>query len=86
LRGEYGIALGGGRMASLFASGWIGEHGDNGALAGLRIYFGQHDKSLIDRHRQGDPFVFLDVAFTKYRYEVCTKNPERGNREGLRCG
>jgi hypothetical protein len=55
LGGEYGFALGGGRMASLFADGWIGEGGNNGALAGLRIYFGQHDKSLMDRHRQDDP-------------------------------
>jgi hypothetical protein len=57
LGGEYGLALGGGRMASLFANGWIGEGGNNGALAGLRIYFGQRDKSLKDRHRQDDPTV-----------------------------
>jgi hypothetical protein len=55
---EYGVPLGGGRMASLFADGWIGEHGNNGARAGLRVYFGQHDKSLIERHRQDDPFWF----------------------------
>jgi hypothetical protein len=55
--GEYGIPLGGGRMASLFADGWIGEGGDNGFLAGLRIYFGQRDKSLMDRHRQDDPYL-----------------------------
>jgi hypothetical protein len=55
LGSEYGFALGGGRMASLFANGWIGEGGGNGARAGLPIYFGQHDKSLIDRHRQDDP-------------------------------
>jgi hypothetical protein len=52
---EYGLGLGGGRMASLFAEGWIGERGENGVLAGVRVYFGQHDKSLIDRHRQDDP-------------------------------
>jgi hypothetical protein len=55
LGSEYGVALGGGRMASLFTEGWIGEHGNNGVLAGLRVYFGQHDKSLIDRHRLDDP-------------------------------
>jgi hypothetical protein len=44
-------------MASLFAEGWIGEHGHNAVLAGLRVYFGQRDKSLIDRHRQDDPSV-----------------------------
>jgi hypothetical protein len=57
LGSEYGVTLGGGRMASLFAEGWIGEHGNNAVLAGLRVYFGQRDKSLIDRHRQDDPSV-----------------------------
>jgi hypothetical protein len=55
LGGEYGIALGGGRMASLFTDGWIGEGGDIGAFVGLRVYFGQHDKTLIRRHREDDP-------------------------------
>ena len=57
LGSEYGFALGGGRMASLFSQGWIGERGDNGAVVGLRIYFGQHDKTLIERHRQDDPML-----------------------------
>jgi hypothetical protein len=55
LGSEYGFGLGGGRMASLFAEGALGEGGAYSALAGLRIYFGQHDKTLIDRHRQDDP-------------------------------
>jgi len=55
LGSEYGFGLGGGRMASLFAEGALGEHGAYSTLAGLRIYFGQHDKTLIDRHRQDDP-------------------------------
>jgi hypothetical protein len=44
-------------MTSLFAEGWIGERANNGLLAGLRIYFGQRDKSLMDRHRQDDPLA-----------------------------
>src|SRR5262249_35215723 len=52
---EYAVALGGGRMGSLFAEGWIGERGIDGFLGGLRVYFGQRDKSLMDRHRQDDP-------------------------------
>jgi len=60
LKAEHGFALGGGRMASLFAHGWVGEGGNNGALAGLRIYFGQRDKSLMDRHRQDDPTNYSD--------------------------
>jgi hypothetical protein len=64
---EYGIALGGGRMASLFADGWIGERGNNGALAGLRIYFGQRNKTLIDRHRQDDPPIYIIKAGPTFR-------------------
>jgi hypothetical protein len=55
LGGECGFALGGGRMAALFARGLIAEGGSNAVLGGLRIYFGQRDKTLIDRHRQDDP-------------------------------
>jgi hypothetical protein len=55
LGSEYGFALGGGRMASLFAEGVMAEGGDNAVLAGVRLYFGQHDKTLIDRQRQDDP-------------------------------
>ena len=55
LGGEYGFALGGGRMGSLFAAALLGEGGNNVVLAGLRFYFGQHDKTLIDRNRQDDP-------------------------------
>jgi len=56
LGGEYGFALGGGRMASLFATALFAEGGTNAVLGGLRFYFGQRDKTLIDRHRQDDPF------------------------------
>jgi hypothetical protein len=61
LGSEYGFALGGGRMAALFTEGLIGERGNNAVLGGVRIYFGQHDKTLIDRHRQDDPVRFLPV-------------------------
>jgi hypothetical protein len=57
LGAERGVALGGGRMASLFAEALFAEGGNNAALAGLRIYFGQHDKTLIERHRQDDPVL-----------------------------
>jgi hypothetical protein len=57
LGGEHGFALGGGRMAALFAEGAAGEHGLYSARAGIRFYFGEHDKSLIDRHRQDDPAI-----------------------------
>jgi hypothetical protein len=55
LGSEYGLALGGGRMAALFADGVIGESGIYVARGGFRIYFGQRDKTLMDRNRQDDP-------------------------------
>jgi len=40
---------------SLTADARFGEDGDIRATAGLKLYFGGGDKSLIDRHRQDDP-------------------------------
>jgi hypothetical protein len=55
LGSEYGVGLGGGRMASLFVDALFAEGGNNAVLGGVRFYFGQRDKTLIDRHRQDDP-------------------------------
>jgi hypothetical protein len=57
LGSEYGFALGGGRMASLFVDALFAEGGNNAVLGGVRFYFGQRDKTLIDRNRQDDPGV-----------------------------
>ena len=40
---------------SVTADARLGEDGAVSALAGLRFYFGDDGKSLIDRHRQDDP-------------------------------
>jgi hypothetical protein len=61
LSGEYGFALGGGRMAALFAEGVIAGGGKNAVLGGLRVYFGQHDKTLIERNRQDDPDDYKEL-------------------------
>lgn len=86
LGGEYGVALGGGRMASLFAEGWIGERADNGVLAGLRIYFGQRDKSLIERHRQDDPLTAILIPIEQAIVErvICSR-PDIGMFERDGC-
>lgn len=55
LGGEYGIATGNGSMVSLFAEGRVGQDSFHGVWGGLRYYFGQHDKSLMRRHREDDP-------------------------------
>ncbi len=53
--GEWGMPLGNGIMAGLFAEARFGTHSDHGAWGGLRFYFGQKDKTLIRRHREDDP-------------------------------
>jgi hypothetical protein len=62
--GEWGIPLGNGMMAGLFAEGHVGEHSDNGVWGGLRFYFGQKDKTLIRRHREDDPPIWNNGSDT----------------------
>jgi hypothetical protein len=52
LRAEIAAPLGAGRMASLFVEGRAGEDQFKSIWAGLRIYLGRSDKSLIRRHRE----------------------------------
>lgn len=53
---EYAFASGRGMMPSLFAEARLGEGSNNyGVWGGLRIYFGNSNKSLIRRHREDDP-------------------------------
>jgi hypothetical protein len=49
------LALGRGTLATGFVEGRVGTTNSEGVWGGLRLYFGQKDKSLIDRHRQDDP-------------------------------
>jgi hypothetical protein len=55
LGAELGLPMEHGTMAASFADGHASEGHFHGVLAGLRIYFGQKDKSLIRRHREDDP-------------------------------
>jgi hypothetical protein len=82
LGAEHGFALGGGRMASLFAEALFAEGGSNAVLAGLRVYFGQHDKTLIDRHRQDDPSNYFDLLgpLTDAEIAALQRNPELAAR------
>lgn len=53
---EYALASNGTMLPTLFAEGRIGEGSSNyGAWAGLRLYFGHSDKTLIRRNREDDP-------------------------------
>jgi hypothetical protein len=55
---ETAINLGRGVMGSLFVEARAGEHEFNGVWGGLKFYFGQKDKTLIQRHRQDDPPIW----------------------------
>jgi endosialidase-like protein len=46
-------------MAAAFIEGRIGENDFDGIWGGLRFYFGQKDKTLIQRHRQDDPIEWV---------------------------
>lgn len=64
LGGKNALALGaewalpiksGGTQVALFAEGRVGENDFHGVWGGVRVYFGQREKTLIQRHRQDDP-------------------------------
>jgi hypothetical protein len=49
------IGIGRGAIAAAFVEGRVGASNAQGVWGGVKLYFGQKDKSLIDRHRQDDP-------------------------------
>jgi hypothetical protein len=67
LGGKHALALGGeaalpwtgSTMLSGFIEGRIGENDFHGVWAGIRGYWGQTSKSLIQRHRQDDPISWM---------------------------
>ncbi len=56
---EYLVQTGSGAAYSFFAEGRMGEQRFAAAMAGVRVYFGQKDKTLIRRHREDDPPNYL---------------------------
>jgi len=52
---EWAFAGHAGAASTLYADGSVGEDGTHAAGLGMRFYFGQHDKTLIRRHREDDP-------------------------------
>ena len=53
-----------GLPASLTVDGELGEDGYTSILAGLSLYFGGEDKSLIRRHREDDPRLHFFNIFS----------------------
>jgi len=54
LGGELGFELAPKTMGTLFLEARVGERNFNGIWGGFRAYFGQRDKTLIQRNRQDD--------------------------------
>ncbi len=63
LGSEMAVPLGRGVMASAFVEGRVGSGNFEGIWGGLRVYFGQKEKSLIRRHREDDPTTW-DTLFS----------------------
>jgi len=65
LSSEFGLPLGRGVMAAAYVEGRISGGDHNGVWGGLRVYFGQNDKPLIDRNRMDDPISWSpDTLFS----------------------
>ena len=54
LEAEY-LVTSGPTAASIFAEGRIGQRNTSSIVGGVKIYFGNSDKTLIRRHREDDP-------------------------------
>ena len=66
LGGEWALNTNSATTASLFANGTANDGGETTAMAGLRLYLGQHDKSLIRRHREDDPISSVTLIFNPF--------------------
>jgi hypothetical protein len=60
---EYARPMSGNRLGSLFVEARVGQGAFEGVWGGVKVYFGQRDKSLIRRHREDDP-VPWDTLFS----------------------
>ena len=58
---------------SVFAEGRVGEDDYAAVWAGVRLYLGAGEKSLIRRHREDDPGSFDETARIAEERFVCEK-------------
>jgi hypothetical protein len=70
-----------GLPASLTIDGQLGEDGFTSIMAGLSLYFGGEDKSLIRRHREDDPRLHFFNIFNAGLIGSGTLNEECPNGE-----
>ncbi|MBX9759870.1 MAG: hypothetical protein K2Y29_13925 [Beijerinckiaceae bacterium] len=74
---EYMVPTGQGVSYSFFAEGRAGESRYLAGMAGVRVYFGHKDKTLIRRHREDDPPNYLrDDLFAPRNTKVRPGEPD----------
>jgi len=61
LGSEWAFPVNAKTLASAFVEGRAGSGKFQGIWGGLRVYYGPSDKTLIERHRQGDPGWWDDL-------------------------
>ncbi len=66
LDSEYLFRTGSGIAPSVFAEVSLGQGGNDSFLMGVRIYFGEEDKSLINRQREDDPTTHMRRTLETY--------------------
>lgn len=76
--GEWLLGGQAGAAASLFVDGFVDDGGDNSVVAGMRIYIGQRDKSLIRRHREDDP---PSIGIASARFSTALVSDESDDSE-----
>ena len=59
---------------SLFAEGRVGEDDYASVWAGLRVYLAAENKTLIRRHREDDPLVWLSSSI--FDFDNCLVEPD----------
>lgn len=82
---ELAIPLGRGIMGALFVEGRVGEGDFHGAWGGVKVYFGQHDKPLIARHRQDDPPIW-DSLFSILNNHSTSASTSSSSSSSRFCG
>ena len=78
---EYLVSSYRGAGTSLFAMAAAAEGGSYAGLAGIRVYFGQKDKTLIERHREDDPAILRQYTSSDTPDTLCALLSALGGKE-----
>lgn len=78
-----------GRAASVYGEAIIGGNNNSAIMGGFKIYFGNHDKTLIRRHREDDPAAYItqsaSVGGSRTRRQTQTQTQLQAPPPGVVC-